>query len=112
MGSKDGTKAVSCIQGSFEIVPQLLSDHEEADTRLLLHAKHVSQTYPRIVMQSPDTDVAVLCIAHFEELQCLELWFQTVVKDRLRFIPRSPVTLFSWPVPLQSSSSIPCANWL
>ena len=27
-------------------------DHEEADTRLLLQAKHASQTHPRIVIQS------------------------------------------------------------
>ena len=86
-GFKDGMKTVSCTQGHCETIPLLRSDHEEADTRLLLQAKHASQTHPRIVIQSPDTDVAVLFITHFEDLQCQELWFRTGVKVRLRFIP-------------------------
>ena len=86
-GFKDGMKTVSCTQGHCEIVPLLRSDHEEADTRLLLQSKHASQTHSRIVIQSPDTDVAVLSITYFEDLQCQELWFRTGVKDRLRFIP-------------------------
>lgn len=86
-GFKDGMKTVSCTQGHYATVPLLRSDHEEADTRILLHVKHASQTHKRIVVQSPDTDVAVLCVAHFEDLQCQELWFRTGVKDRLRFIP-------------------------
>ena len=86
-GFKDGMKTASCTEGHCAIVPLLRSDHEEADTRLLLHAKHASLTHSRIVIQSPDTDVLVLCIAHFENLQCRELWFRTGAKDRLRFIP-------------------------
>ena len=35
---------------------------------------------------SADTDVAVLCTAHFNKLLCAELWF-TGVRDNLRFIP-------------------------
>ena len=38
---------------------ELHSDHEEADTRLLLHAKHASWgNNGIIVIQLPDTDVA------------------------------------------------------
>lgn len=55
-GFKEGMKTVSCTQGHCEIVPLLCSDHEEADTRLLLQAKHASPTHRRIVIQSPDTD--------------------------------------------------------
>ena len=42
-----------------EDVCELISDHKEADTRLLLHAKHVSDTnhHSCIVIRSPDTDV-------------------------------------------------------
>ena len=54
-GFKDDMKTVSCTQRHCEIAPLLRSDHEEADTRLLLQAKHASQTHPRIVIQSPDT---------------------------------------------------------
>lgn len=86
-GFRDGSKTVSLTQGSAAVEPNLRSDHEEADTRLLLHAKHAATTHPRIVIQSPDTDVAVLSIAHFEDLRCQELWFKTGVKDRQRYIP-------------------------
>ena len=41
-------------------VNPLESDQEEADTRILLHAQHSSLDHRRIVVQSPDTDVAVL----------------------------------------------------
>lgn len=44
-------------------VPELESDHEEADTRLLLHSKHSAQTYDRIIIKTPDTDVLVISIA-------------------------------------------------
>ena len=73
--------------GSAVVEPNLRSDHEEADTRLLLHAKHAAATHPRIVIQSPDTDVAVLSVAHFSDLNCQELWLKTGVKDRLRYLP-------------------------
>ena len=42
-------------------VPELSCDHEEADTRLFLHAHHaVLKNYKRILIYSPDTDVLVL----------------------------------------------------
>ena len=40
----------------------LSSDHEEADTRMLLHASDCSRDHQKIVVQSPDTDVAALCV--------------------------------------------------
>jgi len=86
-GFKDGRETVLCSSRYSSSVPSLFSDQEEADTRLLLHAKHASNTHQRIFVQSPDTDVAVLCVAHFQSVQCQELWFQTVVKDKARFIP-------------------------
>ena len=86
-GFSDNIKAVSVKKGTCEDIVDLFSDHEEADTRLLLHASHASRTSSRIVFQSPDTDVAVLCTAHFNKLLCAELWFKMGVHDNLRFIP-------------------------
>ena len=83
----DGSRTVSLTQGSITLEPNLSSDHEEVDTRLLLHAKHAATTHRRIVIQSPDTDVVELAIAHFEDLSCQELWFRTGVKDKQRFVP-------------------------
>ena len=77
------------MNGRFEDVMALRSDHEEADTRLFLHAKHAADGHQssRIVIQSPDTNVFLLGVTHFVSLGCEELWLKTGVKDRLRFIP-------------------------
>ena len=46
-------------------VPALSSDHEEADSRIFLHAKHASNGgFACVVISSPDTDVAVIGIHH------------------------------------------------
>ena len=68
-------------------VQALRSNHEEADTRIILHAKHAAQPDRRLVIQTPDTDVLVLSVTHFRSLDCPELWFRTGVKDRQRFVP-------------------------
>ena len=41
-------------------VEQLNSDHEEADTRMFLHAQHASAFTENTVIKSPDTDVFVI----------------------------------------------------
>lgn len=76
-------------RGYSVIVPSLYSDLEEADThdQLLLHAKHAANTYPRIIIQSPDTNLKDFCIAHFLSVKYEELWLKTRVKDGARFIP-------------------------
>lgn len=74
-------------RGQCSEVQALRSNHEEADTRIILHAHHAARADRRLVIQSPDTDVLVLSISHFRSLGCLELWFRTGVKDRHRLIP-------------------------
>ena len=54
-GFPDTNQAVIINRGSFSITPLLVSDHEEADTRILLHALH-----PSCVIKSPDSDVAII----------------------------------------------------
>ena len=86
-GFSDNNKAMSVKKGTCDDMVELFTDHEEADTRLLLRASHALRTFKRIVIQSTDTDVAVLCTAHFEKLLCEEMWFKTGERDELRFIP-------------------------
>lgn len=74
-------------RGYSVIVPSLYSDLEEADTQLLLHAKHAANTYQRIIIQSPDTNLEDFCIAHFLSVKYEEPWLKTRVKDGARFIP-------------------------
>lgn len=51
----------------------LQANREEADTRLLFHAKHASKPDSRIIIHSPDTDISVLGISFYVELGCKEL---------------------------------------
>ena len=43
-------------------VENLKSNHEEADTRMILHENHTSNSYDRILIANPYTDVFVLCL--------------------------------------------------
>lgn len=88
-GFKDGERCVAFTRDSCVDVEDLKSNQEEADTRMLLHAKYAAGQCQeaKIVIQSPDTDVLVLSAAHFEDIASKELWFRTGVKDRLRLVP-------------------------
>ena len=46
-----------------ETLQELTTDHEEAGTLLLFHAKHVSTTFPSIIIKTADTDVFLLRLA-------------------------------------------------
>ena len=48
-----------------EHVDELQCNHEEADTRMVLHTRHAGGT---CVVHSDDTDVLVLLLSHSEEL--------------------------------------------
>ena len=56
---------------------------------MILHAAFAVQQSPAatIVVQSPDVDVLIFCIAHFANIGCEELWFRTGVGDRQSYIP-------------------------
>ena len=71
------------------VVPALQCSHNEADTRLLLHAHHASNNGQQaVVIRSPDTDVAVLAVYHHPALAAAgsQLYFRTGTKQRACFI--------------------------
>ena len=43
-------------------IKELYCDHEEADTRMILHTMHASQSYRNIIIKSPDTDVLLIAL--------------------------------------------------
>ena len=86
-GFRDDEKAVTVTRGQCREVEALRSNHEEADTRMILHVNHAVRADRRLVIQSPDTDVLVLSVSHFRSLDFPELWFRTGMKDRHRLIP-------------------------
>ena len=71
----------------------LSSSHEEADTRLLLHAKGAAlEGYQRCVIQCRHTDVLVLAFGHMSSLP-LEVWISTGLKSKHPFIPVHKIEL-------------------
>ena len=69
---------------------QRQSNHEEADTRMLLHAKHASLTYPKVLISSPDTDVFIIFLSVHTRITA-NLYFLTGIKSSRRIIDVSKV---------------------
>ena len=75
-----------------DIIP-VHSDHEEVDSRMFVYCEYIANqlsdinnSSKRIIIFSPDTDVAVLCWYHFSQLSIQELWFHTGTERNRRFI--------------------------
>jgi len=74
---KDKTLFVTCGEkcwkinrGRASLVEELQSSQEEADTRIILHAKHASDHgYETIIVVSEDTDVFILCISFAKDME-------------------------------------------
>ena len=59
----NGKNVFKINHDSVSTVENIKSIHEEADTRMILHANHASNSYDRILVASPDTVVFVLYIS-------------------------------------------------
>ena len=71
-GARNDPMSVTKIfSGGVSKSDELFSTHEEADTRMLLHAIHADKVFAesgvkgRIIIKSPDTDVLILCVHYF-----------------------------------------------
>ena len=53
--------------------------------RMLLHAKHASANYSKILISSPDTDVFIICLSVHMAITA-NLFFLTGVKNSRRII--------------------------
>ena len=62
-------------------------NHEEADTRMFLHVAHASKQFSNILIKTVDTDVVVLAISLFTQLNISRLWIEFGVGKSTRFIP-------------------------
>ena len=67
------------------------SDHEEADTRLLLHAQHAAVDSDRVIIKTPDTDVFILCIA-MQRVIGKDIYVMTGSGNHFRMIPIMAIT--------------------
>lgn len=88
-GGTDHSLTVMICPERISVVDGLRSDHEEADTRMIIHAGHAFKSQSRVTIQSPDTDVFLLMIHHWRKMKIdgAELWFQTGTGLKERMIP-------------------------
>lgn len=66
-------------------IEELYTDHEEADTRLVLHANHAAIHHRHVVVRSPDTDVFILLISLKSSIPS-SLMFDTGTQNHRRVI--------------------------
>ena len=61
-----GVKCWKITKEGKKEIPDLEAQHEEADTRLALHAAHAAKAGKQsvIIIISEDTDVFLICLAH------------------------------------------------
>ena len=70
----NGNSATRIAKKTSETVPELESNHEESDTRIVYHCIYaVRQGATKIVIHSPDTDVLVVLLHHFQAINCKEI---------------------------------------
>ena len=63
-------------------------NHEEGDTRMMVHAAHAVQSgHRKVTIRSVDTDVVIVCIAVFPHLELDEMWVYYGVGDNKKYIP-------------------------
>ena len=59
--------------------------HEEADTRIILHAIHCKAN--TITVSAQDTDVLLLLMALCDKLHCYQLWIKSSTSKKRKYIP-------------------------
>ena len=78
---------------SRESLQELSSDHEEADTRIVLHARDAAvRGYRQVNVLCRDTDVLVLLLVHRQDL-CQEIWMFSGTSRTKRYIPVHKISL-------------------
>ena len=92
-GFEDELEVQSSVRSTN--VANLRATHEEADTRLVLHA--LQSSYNTVVVYAKDTDVLLLLVAHFQNMQCSSLWMMTGKSKKRKYIPVGEVLIvFQW----------------
>ena len=75
---------VKSSEESIALVP-LVANHEEADSRIVLHA--VNMTSDMVIVNSTDTDVLILLVSHFSKMKCKDLWLLCCTAKKRKYIP-------------------------
>ena len=63
-------------------------NHGKGDYRTMLHALHMSRNrLQRVTVNTSDTDVVVIAVSTFQQLDLVELWIRLGTGKHTRFIP-------------------------
>ena len=92
-------------------VSSLSADHEEADTRLILHC--LQAPVKTIVVSARDTDVLLLLVAHFDRIGCTDLYLKAGTSKAPKYLPVHEIhTLLSAGEVDTLLACLPCCHWL
>ena len=62
-------------------------NHEEVDSRIVIHVKHASaRGLKKVLLRTVDTDVVLLAVAYAKQLELHELWIAFGVGNRFRYL--------------------------
>lgn len=88
---KQGKSCQSTTNGFVHEMPELHSQLQEADERILLHISNsLKNGINCVVVHSPDSDVIILLLCHFSHFQTNglnQLWVKCGVGNSTRFMP-------------------------
>ena len=78
-------KCLKLTQEKCEEAPALECSHEEADTRLFMHAHHAARKYQSLVFVADDTGVFIICLSLSSSIHS-NIYVRRGTKSRVRFI--------------------------
>ena len=73
-----GKQCFKITKDGFEVVDEIATSQEEADTRTLLNTKHASSNYLYMVIVAQDTDVFIICLSVFHQIS--DMYIRCVTK--------------------------------
>ena len=77
-------------QSTTEKIHELTSNHQDADTRILLHARPASLSYKEIVVSTPDSDVSLIMFSMIPDMN-IKLYMLTGTGSKRRIIDMNAV---------------------
>ena len=66
-------------------IEMLRANHEEADTKVVLHYIHAEAEH--VVVAARDTDILLLLLAFFSSMKCKQLWMKADTSKQKKYFP-------------------------
>ena len=81
----NNTEAYKTTSNNCVLIPELKSNHKEADSRMKAHVKHSNRTYCSVIIHTLDTDAFMTALSKIMEFDC-QLYPKTGSKSPRRTI--------------------------